>query len=90
MMKHCLKKTVGRAKFSYDELVTAVIEVEDVINSRPLTYVTADDLEEPLTPAHLLCGRRLLNLPDVVYFRDMEEEFEVISNRLTKRFVYLN
>ena len=90
MMKRCLKKTVGRARFLYDELVSAVIEVESVTNSRPITYVTADDFEQPLTPAYLVCGRRLLNLPDGVHFRDVEEEFQVTPKRLTKRFIYLN
>ena len=33
MTKRCLKKMVGRAKLTYDELLTAVIEVEAVINS---------------------------------------------------------
>ena len=51
MMKCCLKKTVGRAKFSYDELVTAVIEVEGIINSRPLTCVTADMWTEATEPS---------------------------------------
>ena len=35
------------------------MEVERTLNSRPLTYLSADDLDEPLTPAHLLTGRRL-------------------------------
>ena len=89
MMKCCLKKTVGRAKLSYDELVTAVIKMEGVIYCRPCTYVAADDFEQPLTPARL-CGRRLLNLSNGVYFQDVEDEFEVTSKHLTKRFVYLN
>ena len=45
-------------------LTTALVEVEAVLNSRPLTYLSTDDLEEPLTPSHLLVGRRLLDMPD--------------------------
>ena len=52
--KRCLKKMMGRARFSLDELNTALVEVEAIINSRPLTYLSSDDLREPLTPSHLL------------------------------------
>ena len=62
--KRCLKKSIGRANFTYDELLTLVIEVEAVLNSRPHTYVSVDDLEEPLTPSHLVVGYRVLSLPD--------------------------
>ena len=46
-VKRCLRKTVGQAKLSTDELLTALLEVEMVLNSRPLTVVSAEDLEEP-------------------------------------------
>ena len=62
--KRCLRKMIGRAHFSFDELITALTEIEAVINSRPLSYISASDIEEPLTPSHLLVGRRILNLPD--------------------------
>ena len=62
--KRCLKKTIGQARISYDELLTIVTEVEMILNSRPLSYVSTEDLEEPLTPLHLLMGRRILSLPD--------------------------
>ena len=54
--KRCLRKIIGQASFSYDELLTTVIEVEGVLNSRPLSYVSVDDLDEPLTPSHSLAG----------------------------------
>ena len=41
-----------------------MLEVESIINSRPLTYLSPGDLDEPLTLSHLLVGRRLINLPD--------------------------
>lgn len=50
---------LGLTRLSYDELLTALVEVEMVLNSRPLTVVSAEDLEEPLTPSHLMVGRRL-------------------------------
>ena len=62
-VKSCLKKTLGRSKLSFDELTTILVEVEAVLNSRPLTYLYSDDVEEPLTPWHLVIGQRLLTLP---------------------------
>ena len=51
--KRCLRKIIaGQAKLSYDELLTIVTEIETIINSRPLSCLTPDDLEEPLTLSH--------------------------------------
>ena len=64
---------------SHDELITALTEVEMVLNSRSLSYVAAEDLEEPLTPSHLLCGRILMTNQDYLTSRqvDDEETFEI-------------
>ena len=40
-------------------MITILIEVERIINNRPLIYVSGDLTEEPLTPSHLICGKRL-------------------------------
>ncbi len=73
--------------FSLVQLLTAVVEIEAVINSPPLSYVSSTDCEEPLTPSHLVVGRRLLNLPDYLeHICDPgDEDFEVNTSRLTKR-----
>ena len=62
--KRYLRKVIRKAKLDYDELLTVVTEVEMIINSRPLSYVTPDDLEEPLTPSHFLTGKRAMSIPD--------------------------
>ena len=84
--KCCLRKMVGRSKLSL--LHTAIVEVESIINSRPLSYISSGDLEEPLTPSHLLIGRRVLNLPDnlgVLLSDPEDEEFTVSPNQLGDR-----
>ena len=40
-------------------MLTVLCEIEQIVNNRPLTYVYEDLAEEPLTPYHLLYGRRL-------------------------------
>ena len=60
--KRCLRKMDGKAKFSYDEMHTAIVEIEAIVNSHPLTFLNSDDTEEPLTPPHLLMGHRILSL----------------------------
>ena len=57
--KKCLKKVVGKTTLTFLELQTVLIEVESILNSRPLCCLFDDDIEEPLTPNHLLFGRAL-------------------------------
>ena len=71
-VKRCLKKMLGLSRLSYDELLTALVKVEMVLNSRPLTVVTADDLEEPLTLSHFIVGHRLRDTPGP-HCPDLEE-----------------
>ena len=62
-----LRKMIGQANLTHDELLMTVVEIEAVINSRPLSYTSATDFEEPLTPSHLVVGRWLLNLPLITW-----------------------
>ena len=58
--KRCLKKSLGTARVTYEELLTVIVETEGILNSRLLTYVS-DEMRDPLTPSQLVIGRRLLN-----------------------------
>lgn len=56
---------MGNSYCNFEELTTILIEIEAVINSRPLTYVYTEANEpEPLSPSHFLIGQRLTALPD--------------------------
>jgi hypothetical protein len=77
-----IKKVVGRSSLKYNELNTLLIEVEGILNARPITYVYSDDesISYPLTPSDLIYGRRVSNTPNCSHF-------EVVSTceSLTKR-----
>ncbi|XP_064637031.1 uncharacterized protein LOC135493556 [Lineus longissimus] len=67
LVKTTLKKVLGRAFVTLDEMNTFLCEIECVLNNRPLTYVYGDDKDAlALTPAHLLHGRLLNTLPHVI------------------------
>lgn len=87
--KRCLRKTIGGASLTFEELLTIVTEVEMTVNSRPLSYVSSEDLEEPLTPSHLLCGHRVLSLPDPA---SQEDTLDCTATRddLTRRMRHLS
>ena len=60
LTKNCIKKTLRRAFINLELLKTIVTEVESVLNDRLLPYVSTDPLDsDPLTPSHLLYGRRI-------------------------------
>jgi len=60
LTKISLKKMLGIAHVSSIILQTLVVEIEATLNDRPLTHVSCDVTDtEPVTPAHLLYGRRI-------------------------------
>lgn len=65
---------------------------EAIVNSRPLSYVPPDDLEEHLTPSHLIVGRRLLSLPDHLTHLEPvgDEDFTLNVDSLQRRTKNLN
>ena len=81
-VKESLRKVLGKALLSYQELATVLTRIKAVINLRPLTTVS-DDIRDltPITPAHLALGRSLFSVPDL--------EDEVSANKTTTRQSYL-
>ena len=64
LTKSTLKKILGRTHATLSSLQTIVVEVEALLNDHPLTYISCDlDDLEPITPSHLLYGRRIVPLP---------------------------
>ena len=84
-VKRCLRKVLGNARLTRDELSTVLTEVESTLNSRPLTYLY-DELGEALTPSHLLYGHRVSHLSEGI-----NPEIDPGDNvdNLSRRFLYL-
>ncbi|KYN50043.1 hypothetical protein ALC62_00070, partial [Cyphomyrmex costatus] len=63
--KFHLKRIIGEASLRYDELYTLLVQIEAVLNSRPLTPMSNDPQDlNVLTPAHFLIGCPLTSYPE--------------------------
>lgn len=64
--KYHLKRVMGNALFTFEELSTVLIQIEACLNSRPLSPLSMDPADlQPLTPAHFLVGGSMTSLPDI-------------------------
>ena len=61
LVKRTLKKILGQAFLSFEELLTVVTDIECTVNCRTITYLYSDGKIEPLTPSHLMSGRRVIS-----------------------------
>ncbi|XP_011873951.1 PREDICTED: uncharacterized protein LOC105565402 [Vollenhovia emeryi] len=63
-VKYHLTRVVGRAHLTFEEMQTILCEIESILNSRPLTALSADpnDLAY-LSPGHFLIGTTMNSLP---------------------------
>ena len=77
-----LKKVLGRSSLSFEQLRTLMVEIESVINARPITYVydDANSISYPLSPSDLVYGRRVTLTPN-------DAHYEIVSTHqsLTRR-----
>ena len=85
--KGALKRTLGRALCSYEEIATLLSEVQYCVNSRPLLLQGDADLNQhPLTPNDLIRGTPIHNLPPI---HTCKADFMVDTDMLDKRLKYL-
>ncbi|XP_043479022.1 uncharacterized protein LOC122509221 [Leptopilina heterotoma] len=80
ILKTILRKVLGKACLSYENLMTSLCDAESIINSRPLTYVSenSDDLI-PLSPMLFLQEIKQSGTPDL----DM-----LYAEKLNKKLTY--
>lgn len=81
-IKRSLRKAIGRANLSFEELRTILVEVEGIINARPLTHVENDEdgITYTLSPSHLMYGRRITSLPNPSHF-DILSTYQTLTKR---------
>ena len=80
-VKRNLHKSLRNSQLNFEEPTTVLVEVEAVIKSGPLTYMSPDDILEALTPAHLILGKRLLTIPDGIVCLNEGDTPEVLRKR---------
>ncbi|KAL0810831.1 hypothetical protein ABMA28_010141 [Loxostege sticticalis] len=62
--KHHLRRVMGEARLTFEELCSLFTQIEAFLNSRPLCPLSPSPTDlQPLTPGHFLIGRPLTALP---------------------------
>ncbi|XP_048484474.1 uncharacterized protein LOC125490156 isoform X2 [Plutella xylostella] len=64
--KFHMKRVIGNQVLTYEELNSVIIQIEGVLNSRPLIALPATDTTDMayLTPSHFLTGAAMTSIPE--------------------------
>ncbi|GFX75326.1 integrase catalytic domain-containing protein [Trichonephila clavipes] len=72
-IKYHLRRVVSGSNLTYEEFLTVCIQIEGILNSRPLCLLSSnsDDLNT-LTPAHFLIGRSMTSVvePNLIELKE--------------------
>lgn len=83
-VKRHLKRVIGATHLTYEDLSTILLQIEAILNSRPLHPLSSDPTDlNPITPSHFLIGRPTTALPDRPLQQVPENRLELYS-RLQK------
>ncbi|XP_063371095.1 uncharacterized protein LOC134659355 isoform X4 [Cydia amplana] len=63
-VKHHFKRIVGNLCLTYEQLNTVIIEIEGILNSRPILSAISNDCDY-ITPGHFICGAALTAYPEI-------------------------
>lgn len=79
-VKGCLYKLVGRERLPYFELLTVLSDIQNAVNSRPLTYRCSGDYElDVISPNAFLCP----HYNNSVFLNIKDNPFDVeVPNRM--------
>ncbi|XP_030767500.1 uncharacterized protein LOC115891216 [Sitophilus oryzae] len=76
--KHHIKRVIGNTPLTFEEFGTFLVQIEGILNSRPLCPLTEDPEDcASLTPAHFLNGRTITSTPQ-------HNLTDVAENRLSR------
>ena len=59
ILKSVLQKIVGPAKLNFQELHTVLVQIENMMNTTPLTYSSKETCDEHIIPSQLMYGRNI-------------------------------
>ena len=63
--KHHIARVIGERILTYEEFTTVTIEIEGILNSRPLKPLSSDSNDlTVLTPDHFMIGDSITNIPE--------------------------
>lgn len=66
--KNHLKRAIGLSCLTYEELSTLLIQIEAILNSRPLCALTNDTEDlSAISPGHFLIGKEIIATPEPSY-----------------------
>lgn len=97
LLKVLLRKVLGKACLTYEDMCTVLCDCELVVNSRPLTYLSEDPNDlKTLTPAMFLHEIRETEVPDLDIidqidlnsrFKRRQEIMDHLKNRFRKEYL---